>query len=85
MRESRWLRTSPVFARQETHRLPPSCLVVAELPLGAIRAVERELRGLIVGEVRLPAVLVRRQPDRATLGALRDCRDAFGTHTATES
>lgn len=46
--------------------------VAAELPLGAASAVERELRRLVVGEVCLPPVTIRRQPHLGALGALED-------------
>jgi hypothetical protein len=54
--------------------------VAAELPLGALWAVEDELRRLVVGEVRRPARLVGWQPPRVALGATRDQRNALSTH-----
>jgi hypothetical protein len=54
--------------------------VAAELPLRAARAVEDDLRRLVVGEVRLPALLVGRQPRGLALGAVRDRGDALGLH-----
>src|SRR4051812_25484531 len=53
---------------------------LGELSLGALGAVEGELWGFVVGEVRVPAILVSRQPNRATLRALRDQSDGFGAH-----
>jgi hypothetical protein len=39
--------------------------IAAELPLSALRTVEPELRWLVVGEERLPALLIGRQPARS--------------------
>jgi hypothetical protein len=47
---------------------PPDPLGAPELPLGARWTEEDELRRLIVGEVRAPA-LVGRQPPGTALGA----------------
>lgn len=44
--------------------------IAAKFPLRARGAVERELRRLVVGEVRLPALAIRREPYLAALGAL---------------
>jgi hypothetical protein len=57
--------------------------VAGELPLNAVRAIEDDLRRLVVGEVRAPAVLVRRQPTGIALLAVWDQRDALGTHGAS--
>ena len=58
-------------------------LVVAELALGALRAVERELRRLVVGQVGRPALLRERPPEPFTLCTLRDeLDDAPSTHDA---
>jgi hypothetical protein len=60
--------------------LPRPDSVAAELALAAPGAVERELRRLVVGEPRLPALLVGRQPASVALSAGRDQRDALRTH-----
>ena len=54
--------------------------VGAELPPRAPRAAESELLRLVIGEIRAPPILVRRQPHLAALGALRDQDDALGAH-----
>src|SRR5436309_10633089 len=46
--------------------------LVLELPLRALRAVERELRRLVVGEVSPPAFRVGRLPGRLAFGATGD-------------
>ena len=46
--------------------------LLAELALCALRTEERELRRLVVGEVGLPAILVRQQPDRAALRRIEE-------------
>jgi hypothetical protein len=56
---------------------------VAELSLRALRAVERELRRLVVGQPRLPAILVGWQPESAALRAGGDQRDALGVHATS--
>jgi hypothetical protein len=45
-------------------------------------AVEGELRRLVIGEVGLPAILVRWQPHLAALGALRHQSDSLGAHVS---
>jgi hypothetical protein len=58
---------------------------VAELPLSAPRAVERQFRRLVVCQVGLPALFVGRQPHLAALGALRGQSDLFGAHPGAQS
>jgi hypothetical protein len=53
---------------------------VSELSLGAARAVERELRRLVVGEIGASALVVRRPPDGTALGAPQDDSNALRTH-----
>jgi len=49
-------------------------------PAHAARAVERNLRRLVVREVGAPALFVGRQPRRLALGATRDKGDALSSH-----
>ena len=75
-------RTLPAAGRAQARRggREPGAaqqLVRAELLLGALRAVERELRRLVVGQPRLPALLICLQPVRLALGARRDQRDTL--------
>jgi hypothetical protein len=51
-----------------------------ELPLPALHAIERELRRLVVGETRKPALRVGRHPGPLALDALGDQGDALGVH-----
>jgi hypothetical protein len=51
---------------------------LAELALGTLHAVEDEFVFRV--EVRLPAILTRRQPDRVAVDSLRDDRDLRGAH-----
>src|SRR5215210_7618470 len=46
--------------------------VAAELPLRAVRAVEREPGWRVVREVGPPTLLIRRQPDDVAFGAMND-------------
>jgi hypothetical protein len=55
-----------------------SAMVVPELPLGALRAVEDEL--VVRVEIGAPALLIGGQPAVAALGALWDQSDLFGAH-----
>ena len=56
----------------------------AELPFSALRAVENDLGRLVAmlvaAEVRLPALLVSREPDGLALNALAEQSDALGAH-----
>jgi hypothetical protein len=60
----------------------PTIRPCPELALPPLRAVEGELRRLVVGEPRLPALLISRQPAGLALGAVRES-DAFGAHAPT--
>lgn len=53
---------------------------LARLPLRTLRAVEDDLRRIIVGEVGDPAALVARKPHPAAPGALWDERNGFRSH-----
>src|SRR5690348_12364787 len=52
----------------------------AELPFSALRAVENDLGRLVAAEVRLPALLLSREPDGLALNALAEQSDALGAH-----
>ncbi len=56
------------------------CSASPELPLRAVRAIGHDLRRLVIGEVRAPALLVGRQPAGVALDAARDQGDALGAH-----
>src|SRR5256885_16799222 len=73
-RRSGFVRTKPVAQSNDAPapRMTTSgwaLLDLAELPLGALRAVEDNLRWL-VGQVRAPVPLIRRQPACLALGSL---------------
>jgi hypothetical protein len=51
---------------------PRRASAAAELPLRALRAVEDDLCRFVVGQVRGPPFLVRRQPKGLALGAMND-------------
>jgi hypothetical protein len=54
-----------------------------ELSFSAVQAVEQQaLIGSVVDPVRLPALIVRRQPDLAAFLALRDEGDLLRVHSA---
>ncbi len=59
-------------------------LGAAELPFSALRAVENDLGRLVAmlvaAEVRLPALLLSREPDGLALNALAEQSDALGAH-----
>ena len=61
------------------HRLSNG--LALELPLGALAAVEHELRQFVVSEVRRPVGLVRRQPEGIALGAMSDEGGLLGAHS----
>src|SRR4051794_24278746 len=61
--------------------ITPICLSFAKLPLPTFQTVERDLRWLVVGEVRPPTVRIRRHPGLLALGALEDHGDALGAHS----
>jgi hypothetical protein len=68
--------------KESTRRLFRQQAQLTELLLSAIRGVERELRRLVVSEIGLPTILVRRQPNGAALSAPRGDGDALCTHRA---
>jgi hypothetical protein len=89
--ESRWLHPSCGTVQDLPNggppgsSLPDSCSVAAELALAAVRAVEDNLRRLVIGQPGLTALLVGQQPVGVALGALRDQSDTLGSHAPTLS
>src|SRR5215211_5188586 len=71
----------PPLVFREKHSSPtfPSC-DLSEFARGTVRPKECELRRLVVREVRLPALLVGRQPNRSAFAALRHESDGLSAH-----
>jgi len=59
-------------------------VVAAELALVAVRAVEDDLRGLVIGQVVGPVLGVLGQPRPLALGAPEDGCGTFSAHVARE-
>ena len=76
-------RNLVTYLRERMRLFGQRPLVIAELPLGALRAVEGKLRRLVVGMPRLPALLVGGKPACIALGATRDQCDALSFHAVS--